>query len=116
MEANVKDYYGKTLQSSQDLKTNACKCSMDSFPAQHKKILAQIHEEISSKFYGCGSPLPLDVTGCTLLDLGCGTGRDVYLASALVGSVGHVIGLDMTPEQLEVAKKHLDYHTKQFGY
>lgn len=42
--------------------------------------------------------------GLTVLDLGCGSGRDCYLASALVGEQGHVVGLDMTEEQLDVAK------------
>lgn len=46
-----------------------------------------------------------------MLDLGCGSGRDCYLASAMVGEAGKVIGVDMTDEQLEVAKKYVDYHT-----
>lgn len=58
--------------------------------------MGKIHEEILSKFYGCGSPIPEAAEGMTLLDLGCGTGRDVYLASALVGEKGKVIGVDMT--------------------
>jgi len=54
--------------------------------------------------------------GKTVLDLGCGAGRDVYIASQLVGEGGKVIGVDMTKEQLEVAKKYQDYHTEKFGY
>ena len=38
------------------------------------------------------SPPPL-LEGLTVLDLGCGTGRDVYIASRLVGETGHVIGV-----------------------
>ena len=34
-----------------------------------------------------------------VLDLGCGSGRDVYLLSALVGERGEVVGVDMTPEK-----------------
>jgi len=60
--------------------------------------LGKIHSEILTKFYGCGSPIPEGVEGCTVLDLGCGTGRDVYLASALVGEKGKVIGIDMTQQ------------------
>jgi ubiquinone/menaquinone biosynthesis C-methylase UbiE len=51
-----------------------------------------------------------------VLDLGCGTGRDVYLASKLVGPAGLVIGVDMTDEQLAVARKHIDSQTKRFGF
>ena len=68
-----------------------------------------MHEEITSKFYGCGSPVPDAIEGMTILDLGCGTGRDVYLAAGLVGENGKVLGVDMTKEQLEVAKRHEDF-------
>ena len=43
-----------------------------------------------------------EYTGLQVLDLGCGSGRDCYVASALVGESGSVTGLDMTDEQLEV--------------
>ena len=51
-----------------------------------------------------------------MLDLGCGAGRDCYLLSALVGENGMVTGVDMTPQQLVIAKRHIDYHTSQFKY
>ena len=82
--ANVKDYYGKVLSGTKDLKTSAC-CSIESFPPAHRAILAQIDSEILDRFYGCGSPIPPAIEECTVLDLGCGSGRDVYLASKLVG-------------------------------
>ena len=57
-----------------------------------------------------------DLTGCSILDLGCGAGHDVYIASQLVGSTGRVVGIDMTREQLDVAKEQQSYHVKKFGY
>lgn len=111
----VKEYYGKALQGTHDLKTSACKCS-ESFPQNHQKILAEIDDEILDKFYGCGSPIPPALEGCTVLDLGCGTGRDAYLASKLVGPDGFVIGVDMTKEQLEVAKRHQTSQAERFGF
>ena len=51
-----------------------------------------------------------------MLDLGCGTGRDVYAIAQLVGATGSVVGVDMTPEQLDVARQHQDYHRDVFGY
>lgn len=112
---DVKDYYGKVLGGSVDLKTSAC-CISDSVPEHHKPILAEINDEILTKFYGCGSPIPEALVGKTVLDLGCGTGRDVYLASKLAGPNGYVIGVDMTDEQLDVARRHLDSQMKRFGF
>lgn len=115
LRANARDYYGNVLQSSEDLKTSAC-CSTESVPAAHREILAQIHDEVLTRFYGCGSPIPSALDGATVLDLGCGTGRDVYLCSRLVGPTGRVIGLDMTDEQLEVARRHQAYQAEVFGH
>lgn len=111
----VREYYGKVLQNQRDLKTSAC-CSTESIPSAHREILAEIDDEVLEKFYGCGSPVPPLLEGCTVLDLGCGSGRDVFLVSKLVGPRGHVIGVDMTDEQLAVARRHLDEQTRRFGF
>ncbi len=112
---SVKNYYGKELQSSNDLKTNAC-CVEGGMPLSHRRIMGLIDDEILDKFYGCGSPIPTNIEGCSILDLGCGTGRDVYLLSKLVGENGFVTGVDMTDEQLDVAQRHVETQTKKFGY
>lgn len=74
---SVREYYGKILQHKNQLKTFAC-CPTDAFPGWQKKILAEIDDEILEKFYGCGSPIPPAIEGCTVLDVGCGTGRDAW--------------------------------------
>lgn len=112
---SVKTYYGKILEHQNDLKTSAC-CVADAMPDRHKDILKKIEPEILNRFYGCGSPLPDVLEGATVLDLGCGTGRDVYLASYLVGEKGRVIGVDMTDEQLDVAKFYLESQARNFGF
>jgi len=111
----VRSYYGETLQSSRDLRTTAC-CSIGAMHGQLGAILARLHPEVRDRFYGCGSPLPPALDGATVLDLGCGSGRDVYLLSSLVGASGRVIGVDMTEKQLEVARRHREFHAKAFGY
>ncbi len=111
----LKTYYGKILGGSRDLKTSAC-CSDASISKAVKAALEEIDDEIIERFYGCGSPIPPVLEGCTVLDLGCGTGRDVYIASKLVGENGSVIGVDMTDEQLDVARRHMDAMTRKFGY
>ncbi|MCU7834142.1 MAG: methyltransferase domain-containing protein [gamma proteobacterium symbiont of Taylorina sp.] len=111
----VKDYYGKILQSSTDLKTDAC-CTDTALPDYLKQAMAKIHAEVASRYYGCGLVRPQQLQGMRILDLGCGSGRDCYILSQMVGEDGFVLGVDMTDEQLEVANQYIDYHTDAFAY
>ena len=111
----IRQYYGETLVTNKDLKTGAC-CLADALPEHIRAILPLIDSEIIEKFYGCGSPIPLSLGGQTVLDLGCGTGRDAYLVSKMVGPDGRVIGVDMTEPQLAVARRHADAQMERFGF
>ena len=115
MHEIVKDYYGKQLQTSDDLKTTAC-CDASSVPDWLKPLLAKIHPEVMSRYYGCGLVCPSLLEGCRILDLGSGSGRDVYALAQLVGESGQVVGVDMTEEQLAVAENYRAHHTKKFGF
>jgi ubiquinone/menaquinone biosynthesis C-methylase UbiE len=115
IHTEVQRYYGETLESSADLKTTAC-CTADEVPDYAKALLANIHDEVLQRYYGCGLVLPEVLDGLNVLDLGCGAGRDVYVLSALVGPSGRVVGVDMTPEQLDVARRHQDFHAHAYGY
>ncbi|NXL28776.1 AS3MT methyltransferase, partial [Glaucidium brasilianum] len=110
------DYYGKELQKSEDLKTNACVTSARPLPKAVRDALKHIHEEVVARYYGCGLVIPECLESCRILDLGSGSGRDCYLLSQLVGEQGHVTGIDMTEGQVEVAKKHISFHMDKFGY
>ena len=111
----VQDYYGKVLQSSDDLKTDAC-CTDEGLPNYLKPILSKVHDEVLTRYYGCGLVLPEQLNGMRILDLGSGAGRDVYALSALVGEEGEVVGIDMTAEQLAVANEYREYHAEVFGF
>ncbi len=115
MHAIVQDYYGRQLQSSGDLKTSAC-CDASQMPQWLKPLLARIHPEVLSRYYGCGLVCPPVLEGCRVLDLGCGSGRDVYALAQLVGARGEVVGVDMTDEQLVVAERHRAHHAGTFGF
>ncbi|PIU20349.1 MAG: arsenite S-adenosylmethyltransferase, partial [Elusimicrobia bacterium CG08_land_8_20_14_0_20_59_10] len=56
----------------------------------------------------CGNPVAFSKIkkGMTVLDLGSGAGKDVFIAAPLAGAKGKVIGVDMTPEMLALAKKN----------
>ena len=68
-------------------------------------------DELYAAFCGSGCPLALvdnDMMGQTVLDLGCGAGHDVILASRRVGPTGRVVGVDCTPEMLVAAQGNVD--------
>lgn len=111
----VSEYYGTTLEKTEDLKTNAC-CTMQAPPKHIRNVMAMIHDEVISKYYGCGLTIPYQVKNQNILDLGSGSGRDCFIASKLVGQEGRVTGIDMTDAQLSVANKYIDYHTEKFGF
>src|ERR1700733_11518234 len=56
----------------------------------------------------CGNPTATANLrpGETVVDLGCGGGLDVFLAAAKVGAMGKAIGIDMTPEMLDRARRN----------
>ena len=112
----VREYYGRTLAGSDDLHTDAPHCEAVPPPKYVLDVMPLIADEIVARFYGCGSPIPPALKGATVLDLGCGTGRDVYVLSKLVGPTGRVIGVDMTPEQLEVAERYQQEQAERFGF
>lgn len=115
MYAEVQEYYGKVLNDTDDLKTNAC-CPAKTLPDYMKKAMENIHSEVLERYYGCGLIAPQALEGVRILDLGSGSGCDCYVLSQLVGEAGLVVGVDMTDEQLEVANRHIEYHRDKFGY
>lgn len=115
IKKTVKKYYGVELKSTSDLKAGVC-CDIDSTPQYIKEILPYIVDEVKERYYGCGSPIPLVLRDLKVLDLGCGTGRDCYVLSKLVGENGIIYGIDMTDEQIEIAIRYLDLQTRIFGY
>jgi arsenite methyltransferase len=68
---------------------------------------------------GCGMPTEYAgiKEGDTVVDLGSGAGNDVFVARALVGEKGNVIGIDFTPEMIAKAEKNktkLGYSNVEF--
>ena len=65
----------------------------------------------------CGNPVAFSKIkkGMTVLDLGSGAGKDVFIAAPLAGPKGKVIGVDMTSEMLKLAAKNLVKFTARTG-
>ena len=69
--------------------------------------LADLPENVTDMAMGCGNPTAIaDLKpGEVVLDLGSGGGIDCFLAARQVGPQGRVIGLDMTPEMIKLARR-----------
>lgn len=70
-------------------------CELVGYPAAQ---LERVPPEALESFAGVGYPFAAQVirAGDQVLDIGSGSGTDSLIAAALVGSSGHVIGLDLT--------------------
>ena len=66
----------------------------------------------------CGNPLAIAALreGQTVLDLGSGGGFDVFQAGVKVKATGRVIGVDMTPEMLSLARKNIEQYRERTGF
>ena len=75
-----------------------------------------IPREVIERDYGCGDPSHNLREGETVLDLGSGTGKICFIAAQIVGPNGKVIGVDMTDEMLEVARRNAPIVAERLGY
>ncbi len=111
----LRNYYGKVLSKTDDLENKAC-CADDT-SEHYGEIIKLIPREVVERNYGCGCSIPGDdLTGLTVLDLGSGAGLDAFIICRLVGPTGYVHGIDMTDEQLEVARRNIDATMEAFGH
>ncbi len=81
-----------------------------------RRYLEIIPTEVIEKDYGCGDPSRHVRPGETVLDLGSGTGKICFIAAQVVGPTGRVIGVDMTDEMLEVARRNAPIVAERLGY
>ena len=81
-----------------------------------RKFLEVIPQEVIERDYGCGDPSRYLRPGETVLDLGSGSGKICFIAAQIVGPTGHVIGVDMTDEMLEVARRNAPIIAERVGY
>jgi arsenite methyltransferase len=78
--------------------------------------LKAIPHEVIERDYGCGDPSPYLREGEVVVDLGSGTGKICFIAAQIVGPKGKVIGVDMTDEMLEVARRNAPIVAQRVGY
>jgi len=107
---SVRDSYAKVAK-----KGSSC-CEDSSKSTDVSKIIGYSQEELTSipdasnMGLGCGNPTTIASLkeGEVVLDLGSGGGLDCFLASQKVGQTGKVIGVDMTPDMLDLARDNAE--------
>jgi SAM-dependent methyltransferase len=72
------------------------------------EALTDLPDSVTGVSLGCGDPTAIAELqpGQVVLDLGSGGGIDCFLAAREVGPEGRVIGLDMTPEMVKLARRN----------
>ncbi|MCP4351161.1 MAG: arsenite methyltransferase [Desulfobacterales bacterium] len=113
----VRDRYGEIAQHKTSCCGSAGSCGGADRPADKmSKGVGYSDEELSSLpddanlGLGCGNPTAIASLkqGETVLDLGAGGGIDCFLAAKKVGDSGKVIGVDMTPDMVSLARKNAE--------
>src|SRR5882762_4812576 len=87
-------------------------CPVD-YDSEYLKVIPR---EVIERDYGCGDPSRYLSKGETVLDLGSGTGKICFIAAQIVGPNGKVIGVDMTDEMLEAARRNAPIVAERVGY
>jgi arsenite methyltransferase len=109
----VRERYGKIATSEKCCCGCGCGSEVSESIGYSRGELDSVPEGANLNL-GCGNPVALASLkeGETVIDLGSGGGLDCFLAAKKVGAKGHVIGVDMTPEMLDKARKN----AKEGGY
>lgn len=106
IEQAVKSKYGSVATSGLSTKHSGVRAVAEAFGYTPEE-LASIPSEANMGL-SCGNPTATAKLrpGEVVVDLGCGGGLDVFLAAAKVGPTGKAIGIDMTTEMLDLARKN----------
>ncbi len=108
IERAVRSRYGSIALSNLSSEQDGVREVAEAFGYTPKE-LASIPAEANMGL-SCGNPTALANLreGETVVDLGSGGGLDVFLAAAKVGPTGRAIGIDMTPEMVERARRNAE--------
>ena len=113
----VRNHYSEIATKNKSCCSCGCTKTLDS--KQISKVIEYSDEEMeivpdANLGLGCGNPTAIGAIkeGDVVLDLGSGAGFDCFLAAKKAGSSGKVIGVDMTKEMIEKARKNAE----QYGY
>jgi arsenite methyltransferase len=115
IKKEIKQRYGKiALSGNSDCCCMPGECGTDTSPIKAAGLIGYDAKDLESipqssiLGVGCGAPIKLaDLKeGEVVVDIGSGAGIDAFLAANAVGKSGRVIGIDMTDEMLDKARKN----------
>ncbi len=108
----VRERYGNFAQNATSC-CNTADCGDDGEvttknPLYELQQLEGLPDEVLLASAGCGNPTAIgDLNdGETVVDFGSGGGIDCFIAARAVGEQGRVIGIDMTPDMIDLARKN----------
>ncbi len=106
IEQAVRSRYGAVASAKLSSEQKGVRLIAEAFGYSPEE-LASIPAE-SNMGLSCGNPTATANLreGETVVDLGCGGGLDIFLAAAKVGQTGRAVGIDMTPEMIELARRN----------
>ena len=119
----VKEKYGEIAVKQPQEGCGCCGTSKVVDYSMFKDSYENLDGYVADADLGLGCGLPTEFAnikkGDTVVDLGAGAGNDVFVARAVTGETGKVIGLDMTQEMIEKAnanKAKLGYENVEFKF
>ena len=104
--SRVRSDYGKVATSGLSSDQHGVRAVAEAFGYTAEELACVPAE--ANMGLSCGNPTALAAlkAGEVVVDLGCGGGLDVFLAARKVGPTGKAIGVDMTPEMIELARQN----------
>lgn len=113
IKASVKNTYAKIAEQSKEQNETSC-CGTGCCDTVDHAIFAEDYKKLkgynSEADLGLGCGIPTEFAsikdGDTVLDLGSGAGNDVFVARAITGEKGKVIGVDFTEKMIEKAREN----------
>jgi SAM-dependent methyltransferase len=126
IKQTVIEKYGEIAKQSTKQNLSSC-CGSGSCSTVDYAIFSENYDSLSGYVpeadlgLGCGLPTEFAEIkqGDTVVDLGSGAGNDCFVARALTGEGGKVIGIDMTEEMIEIARNNaekLGFNNVEFRY
>jgi arsenite methyltransferase len=116
MSGAVRSRYGAVAKSKLSSEQQAVRAVSEAFGYSSEELSAIPAE--ANMGLSCGNPTATAnlSEGEVVVDLGSGGGLDVFLAAGKVGPTGRAIGIDMTPEMIDLARRNAAKANDGAGY